>query len=61
MKRTLSFMLILALGLMILTACGKPDTGSTSGDDNGDEGKSAPEPMTSIPKETIDIDEHRRN
>ena len=57
MKRILSFMLILTLGLLILTACGKPDAISASDGENTDEDNAMPKPMTSIPKETIDVDE----
>lgn len=56
MKRIISFMLILTLGLLIFTACGKPDAISASDGENVDEDDSMPKPMTSIPKETIDVD-----
>ena len=56
MKRIISFMLILTLGLLIFTACGKPDAISASDGENVDEDDSMLKPMTSIPKETIDVD-----
>ena len=59
MKRILSLMLVLVLGLTILSSCGRPDTGSTSGGKTETESNSEIEPMTSIPEENVDVTEFK--